>query len=217
MKRNSKILLSIIGVVLLIVAVAMYWFNRPDTDTVTKNAQTNTEPLSEQSIYTDLKGEDFDEVYLADMLAHHEGAVTMAEMAGAQTTRPEILALSQQIMQSQGKEMSQMMTWQEQWDYEKTMGGHTSHSGATANEMAGHMMDMTDQLEGLKDESFDKKFLALMIEHHQQAIDMSKYADTNAFHIEIKDLASAVITAQEKEIDQMKQWQKDWGYTTSTN
>lgn len=217
MKRNSKILFSIIGVLLLFLAAAIYWLTKPNTNTVTQNTQTSTEPLSEQSIYTDLKGEDFDEVYLGDMLAHHEGAVNMAEMAGAQTTRPEILALSQEIMQSQGKEMSEMMTWQEQWGYEKTMGGHASHSGATANEMAGHMMDMTDQLKGLSDEAFDEKFLTLMIEHHQQAIDMSKYADTNAFHEEIKDIASAVITAQEKEIDQMKQWQKNWGYATSTN
>jgi len=217
MKRNSKILFTIVGVVLLLVVAAVYWFSRPNTDTTTQNTQTSTEPLSEQSIYADLKGEDFDEVYLGDMLAHHEGAVTMAETANAQTTRPEILALSQEIMQSQGKEMNQMFAYQEQWGYEVTMGGHASHSGATANEMAGHMMDMTDQLEGLKDEAFDAKFLALMIEHHQQAIDMSKYANTNALHTEIKDLASAVITAQEKEIEQMKQWQKDWGYTTYTN
>ena len=49
-----------------------------------------------------------------------------------------------------------------------------------------------------------------MILHHQQAVDMSKYADTNAKHQEVKDLARAVITAQEKEIADMKSWQQKW-------
>ena len=51
-----------------------------------------------------------------------------------------------------------------------------------------------------------------MILHHEQAVEMSQYAATNAQHQEIKDLASAVISAQTIEIEQMKQWQKDWGY-----
>ena len=105
-----------------------------------------------------------------------------------------------------------MLEWQEKWGYEKTMGGHASHSGSTANEMAGHMMDMTDQLEGLKDEAYDEKFISLMIEHHQQAMDMSKYASSNAYHPEIKELASNVIKAQEAEIAQMKQWRMSWGF-----
>jgi uncharacterized protein (DUF305 family) len=28
----------------------------------------------------------------------------------------------------------------------------------------------------------------------------------------VKDLTKAIVTAQTKEIKQMKQWQKDWGY-----
>ena len=51
-----------------------------------------------------------------------------------------------------------------------------------------------------------------MIVHHEQAVEMSKYAADNAKHQEVKDLASAVISAQTTEINQMKQWQKQWGY-----
>ncbi|HPE85487.1 MAG TPA: DUF305 domain-containing protein, partial [Chlamydiales bacterium] len=68
------------------------------------------------------------------------------------------------------------------------------------------------KLNGLSGEAYDKEFLKQMILHHQQAVDMSKYADTNAKHQEVKDLARAVITAQEKEIADMKSWQQKWGY-----
>ena len=51
-----------------------------------------------------------------------------------------------------------------------------------------------------------------MILHHEQAIEMSRYAETNANHQELKDLAREVIAAQTKEIEQMKQWQQEWGY-----
>ena len=51
-----------------------------------------------------------------------------------------------------------------------------------------------------------------MILHHEQAVDMAKYAADNAKRQEIKDLASSIIKAQSEEIRQMKQWQESWGY-----
>jgi uncharacterized protein (DUF305 family) len=59
---------------------------------------------------------------------------------------------------------------------------------------------------------FDKLFIAAMIEHHQSAIDMAVSGKTNAYHTELITLTENIVTAQSKEITQMKQWQKDWGY-----
>ena len=78
--------------------------------------------------------------------------------------------------------------------------------------MGDDMANMESKLNGLSGEAYDKEFLKQMILHHQQAVDMSKYADTNAKHQEVKDLAQAVITAQEKEIADMKSWQQKWGF-----
>lgn len=80
------------------------------------------------------------------------------------------------------------------------------------NDMSMQMGSMTSSLEGKKGEEFDKEFLSQMIIHHQGAVDMAKMALENASHQEIKDLATAIIEAQEKEISQMKEWQKSWGY-----
>ena len=52
----------------------------------------------------------------------------------------------------------------------------------------------------------DIMFAQMMIPHHQQAIDMSKYAQKNSSNREIKALASAISSAQGREITQMKYW-----------
>jgi uncharacterized protein (DUF305 family) len=49
-----------------------------------------------------------------------------------------------------------------------------------------------------------------MIPHHEGAIAMAQDAQQKAEHQEIKDLAQAIIAAQEGEIAQMKEWQQTW-------
>jgi len=51
-----------------------------------------------------------------------------------------------------------------------------------------------------------------MIDHHQSAVNMAQLSAKNAKHREIKQLSNDIIAAQEKEINQMQQWQKVWGY-----
>ncbi len=76
------------------------------------------------------------------------------------------------------------------------------------------MADMNKQLEGLSGDEFDKAFIEMMIAHHEGAVDMAELIPSRAKHDEIKTLGEAIITAQTKEIADMKQWQKDWGYST---
>lgn len=74
------------------------------------------------------------------------------------------------------------------------------------------MSQMTGSLQAKQGDDFDQAFISAMIEHHQGAVDMAKLSASNAKHDDIKQLSLGVIAAQEKEIDQMKQWQIDWGY-----
>ena len=216
---KNKIFITVI-VVLAIAAAAVWYFvvfsvkPVPEGALQTSKAATDEKkqkPVSD-SKYAALKGDAFDEAYIADMLAHHEGALNMSEQVMAVTAHEEIRTLASDIVQSQSAELMKMRTWQKEWGYKETMsGGHGSHGGA-GMDMGGDMVEMQNKLQGLKGEEYDKEFLKQMILHHEQAVEMSQYAATNAKHQEIKDLASAVISAQTKEIEQMKQWQKDWGY-----
>lgn len=216
---KNKIFITVI-VVLAIAAAAVWYFVvfsiKPEPVQTSQNSSAGTASKKEapqsDSKYDNLKGDAFDEAYIADMLAHHEGALNMAESAGAFAVHDEIRTLAGNIIQTQGAEVMKMRTWQKDWGYKETMsGGHNSHGGG-GMDMAGDMVEMQNKLQGLTGEAYDKEFLKQMILHHEQAIEMSRYAATNAKRQEIKDLASAVISDQTTEINQMKQWQKDWGY-----
>lgn len=56
----------------------------------------------------------------------------------------------------------------------------------------------------------EKKFIQEMIPHHEGAIQMAKQADEQATTPEVKELAANIALAQQKEIDEMKGWYKQW-------
>ncbi len=78
------------------------------------------------------------------------------------------------------------------------------------NSMSGMMHSMNASLMGKTGDDFDKTFIEEMIVHHQGAVDMAELALTNAKHQEIKNLANAIIVAQNKEINDMKVWHQNW-------
>lgn len=77
------------------------------------------------------------------------------------------------------------------------------------------MDDMTADLTDKTGDDFDKAFITSMIAHHEGAVEMAKLSAKNAKHDEIKALSTNIISAQEKEISEMKQWQKNWGYSST--
>ncbi len=77
-------------------------------------------------------------------------------------------------------------------------------------DMLGMMASMNEKLYGKTGDDFDKTFISEMIIHHEGAVEMAQLALKNAKHQEIKDLANAIISAQNKEIADMKAWQKNW-------
>ena len=96
----------------------------------------------------------------------------------------------------------------------RMMGMDTSTQGqATAKDHSSMSMDdMTKELVGLSGDAYDKAFVEMMIAHHDGAVDMAELSDARAKHDEVKQLSQEIIKAQESEIADMKQWQKDWGY-----
>lgn len=77
------------------------------------------------------------------------------------------------------------------------------------------MNGMVGSLEGKTGDDFDRAFLSQMIVHHNGAIAMANLAKQNAKHDELKRLADDIIRAQTEEIEQMRTWQREWGYGTS--
>lgn len=98
-------------------------------------------------------------------------------------------------------------------DSDTSQATNTQQSAATDHSTMS-MADMNKELEGLSGDAYDKAFIEMMIAHHEGAVDMAQLSDTRAKHDEIKKLSQDIVSAQEKEIADMKQWQIDWGYKT---
>lgn len=77
------------------------------------------------------------------------------------------------------------------------------------------MSAMKKDLENARGEAFDRLYIDHMIAHHEAAVDMADVAKTRASHPELRAMSADVVHAQAAEIDQMKLWQKDWGYLPS--
>ncbi len=83
----------------------------------------------------------------------------------------------------------------------------TNSAGSGMSTMMDYMMNGLNDKKG---DTFDRFFLEEMIIHHQGAVLMAQSALQNAKHQEIKDLSSAIISAQNNEIAEMKGWLKSW-------
>lgn len=104
-------------------------------------------------------------------------------------------------MRFTNQEQSSMMNKQNEGENFQNMMGMNSS-----------MDDMMGSMRGKTGDEFDRAFISSMIIHHQGAIDMAKEAKISAKHDEIKKLAEDIISAQMREIDQMKMWQNAWEY-----
>jgi uncharacterized protein (DUF305 family) len=154
--------------------------------------------------------------FIEQMIPHHTDAITMAKLAQTKAQKPEIKQLAEDIIVSQGNEISRMKDWYKSWfgkevpSGNNVMGQHGMMQGNSMHMgMMGNDTDMT-RLENAED--FDKAFIEEMIPHHQMAVMMANMLRSQTQRPEMKKLADDIITAQTKEIEEMRSWYKDWGY-----
>ncbi|MFZ2523524.1 MAG: DUF305 domain-containing protein [Minisyncoccia bacterium] len=70
---------------------------------------------SQQDTQTLENATDFDKAFIENMISHHQLAIIMAQMLKAGTNRQEMLTLSNNITESQSKEIEQMESWYKNW------------------------------------------------------------------------------------------------------
>jgi uncharacterized protein (DUF305 family) len=155
----------------------------------------------------------YDLRFIDAMIPHHQGATLMAKEAQQKSKRPEIKKLAEDIIKAQNQEISQMKKWRTAW-YPKAGDKPMAYDA-----QKGQMMEMSsEQMQammmnmdlGTADAEFDLRFINAMIPHHESAVTMAKDALQKSQRSEIKNLAQAIIKAQDTEINQMKQWRTAW-------
>jgi uncharacterized protein (DUF305 family) len=145
-----------------------------------------------------------DERFIDAMVPHHQGAVEMAEVALKNAEHQEIIELSRNIISTQQTEIEELKAIkQEEF-------GTSQVPMEMSQEQMRSMGMMMNPQQLANREPFDKAFIDAMIPHHQSAIDMAKVARKGSKIPEIKELAENIVSAQQKEIEQMKQWREEW-------
>ncbi|MGW8632347.1 DUF305 domain-containing protein [Streptomyces sp. NPDC055793] len=147
-----------------------------------------------------------DVAFAQGMIPHHRQALEMARLAADRSATPEVADLAARVEKAQDPEITTMTGWLKTWGEEvpeSTGSGsgmdHSAHSG-----MPG-MMDGQDMAELAKasGRTFDTKFLTMMVEHHEGAVEMAGTEKATGRYAPAKALADDIVTAQQAEITEM--------------
>ena len=157
----------------------------------------------------------FDQQFIDMMVPHHEGAIAMAQVALQRAERPEVKALAEGIVRSQGAEIQQLKSWRKAWfgsdqtpplSQVPTLPGLAGHGGHGAT------MDLAADVAALRaaPEPFDRACIDAMVAHHESAIAAAQAAETRAERPEINELARRIAADQQREVEQLKRWRQVW-------
>lgn len=137
-----------------------------------------------------------DKAFLSAMIPHHEAAIVMANDVLKQGKDPQVKQWAEEVIAAQKAEIAQMSAWL------KSMGGEDKNAAKAMNDSMHAMMTMT------MDKDADRNFVAMMIDHHAGALEMSTLALIRSDNDNIVSLANQIIAAQAKEIMAYRQWLK---------
>jgi uncharacterized protein (DUF305 family) len=96
---------------------------------------------------------------------------------------------------------------------ETKTGSYETAEPLGSNAMAAHMQHMNEQMVqqlGDSDENYEKRFIDMMIPHHEGAIVMAKHALDHSNREELKEMARKMIESQQQEIEQLKRHRAEW-------
>ena len=139
------------------------------------------------------------------MMAHHQGAVAMADIELRDGKDAAMRQMATKIKADQQKELGEMAPIAERLDSAPTnykpMDPNDPFTSKMKMSMAGMMKNMPKTVANP-----DMNFNMLMTVHHQSAVDMAKAELAHGKDTKLKEMAQMMITAQEKEIAAFKDW-----------
>jgi uncharacterized protein (DUF305 family) len=151
-------------------------------------------------------GNEADVAFVAGMIPHHQGAIEMAALVEDRTERPELRDLADGIVEVQAAEVETLQGMLDRLGGEEGVAVDPDHA---AKGMAGEAG--MEELAAAEGEDFDRRFVKLMVAHHEGAIEMAEEVLADGEDAEVAALAEDVIAAQQAEIEQMQRWQQEWG------
>ena len=144
--------------------------------------------------------------FLDTMIAHHTGAIDMAQLVATRAQHPELKQLAKNIIADQQKEIAQMKEWRRMWFGDRAPAINMDMPGMSDG-MSGMNLDKLDELKG---NAFDLEFIRQMVPHHEGAVKMANELLTHEPNAELRSLANSIVDSQRAEIKQMREWENEW-------
>jgi len=146
----------------------------------------NSMDLGESDRWLDLR-------YVNAMIAHHRGAMLLAEQAEKYGQRQEIRDLGTAILKDEPTAIAELYTWKLEWfqDKRKVRDPYPVHLGTG-------------------DDKFDLRFLNALIAHHQAGVVMTKEVRLKSNRAEVLNNADAVELFLNNGIEMLKSWRNQW-------
>jgi uncharacterized protein (DUF305 family) len=167
---------------------------------------TNTAPITQASggsaATVALNAADIE--FAQGMIAHHEQAIEMAEIAldpnvGAS---PEVIDLATRIKGAQDPEVELMNGWLTAAGQPIMMDAGDGHDMSSMDGMM--TAEEMDNMAVMTGTAFDQTWLEMMIAHHNGAISQSETVKAKGSNADVLALADQIIAAQQGEITEMK-------------
>lgn len=145
---------------------------------------------------------DADHDFAMMMAMHHQGAIDMANEEVKSGSDQTMKMMAQSVINSQTTEKAQFA------QFLSTHTPITSEAGKTFDTMA---MQEMDKMMKAQDTRFlsgksDVDFSALMIDHHQSALDMAQSELNYGINDQMRKMAQMIINEQKTEISQFQDW-----------
>jgi uncharacterized protein (DUF305 family) len=146
--------------------------------------------------------DDADVMFARMMYPHHAQAIEMAAMVEGRTDNPDVVALASAIEAAQQPEMERMTAWLAEWGQPAPSSdmGEMDHGSGTG------MMTQQDMdaLTAATGPEFDRRWLTMMIEHHEGAIEMANSEIADGSNPDAQEMARTIVATQQQEIDTMR-------------
>ncbi|WP_133271147.1 DUF305 domain-containing protein [Hymenobacter radiodurans] len=139
------------------------------------------------------------------MLEHHRGAVAMADIELRDGKDATMRQMAEKIKADQQKEIAELEAVATRLDNAPTNYKPTDPTDPFTSKMKASMDGMMQNMQKPVADP-DMNFNMMMTVHHQSAVDMAQAELAHGKDTKLKEMAQQMIAAQQKEIQQFKDW-----------
>jgi len=179
-----------------------------------------------------LKGAEFEQAFLTQMIHHHQEGVEMAKMVPHHTKRAELADFAEKMTKAQMAEIEKMSALNSpagssagKMDHSKMGGKKMDHSKMGDKKMDHSTMSdkkvdhaKTDEMNmaGMgkmgtaQGPEFDRMFVQEMLKHHTSGLEMAQLAEGRATRPEVISIAEKISKEQTEDIQKLKSWEAKW-------